>query len=80
MERHAIVSKLGSNWTLRLIVALSLGVASFTTTLILVGFFAALFVNGSSLLDARVMRLELDPRVWREVENVSHGFSVGDNV
>lgn len=55
--------------------ALSLGVTS-VTSLILAGLFAALFVDGSPLLDARVMRLKLDTGVWREVENMSHGFSV----
>jgi hypothetical protein len=59
-----------------LIVALSLGVTSITA-LVLASLLTTLFVDGGSLLDTRIMRLELDTGVWREVEDVFHGLSVG---
>lgn len=42
---------------------------------VLTGLFATLFVNGSSLLDTRIMRLELETGVCREVENLLHSLA-----
>ena len=43
--------------------------------LVLTGLLAALLVDGSSLLDAGVVRLKLETSVRREVENLLHGFA-----
>lgn len=51
------------------------GVALVVVVLV-VGLFTALFFDSCSLLDARVMTLELDAGVGREVEDVLHGLTV----
>lgn len=42
--------------------------------------FAALLVQGGPLLDARIVTLELDPRIWWEVEYVLHDFTAATRV
>lgn len=46
---------------------------------VLTGLLATLFVNSSSLLDTRIMRLELETGVCREVENLLHSFAKKTN-
>lgn len=42
---------------------------------VLTGLLPTLLVNGSSLLDARIMRFELETGVCREVEYLLHGLA-----
>jgi hypothetical protein len=44
--------------------------------LVLVGLLAALLVEGCALLDARVVALELDTGVGREVKDMLHDFAM----
>lgn len=43
------------------------------------GLFTTLLINGSSLLDAGVVALELDPSVGREVEDMLHRLPVSSS-
>lgn len=43
--------------------------------LVLTSLLTALFVDGGSLLDARVVRLKLETSVGREVEYLLHGLA-----
>lgn len=45
-------------------------------TLIQMSLLATLLINSSPLLNARVVALEFDARVGREVEDMLHGFPV----
>lgn len=55
--------------------ALSGGASIALVVVMLNGFLAALLVDGSPLLDARVVALELDTGVGWEVEDALHGFA-----
>jgi hypothetical protein len=48
--------------------------------MVLARLFAALLLDGRSLLDTRVMALELHSSVGREVEDVLHGLPVEELV